>query len=70
VVRDDPDIPDNSFTNTSTTSISDSSAAGQTSMIKNTTPYIFPETEISAHDLTDNELMPHFFTPDFLRPLP
>ena len=36
-----------------------------------THPDIFPEFEISASDdLTDHELQPHFFTPDFLRPLP
>ena len=34
-------------------------------------PDIFPEFEISAtDDLTDSELQPHFFTPDFLRPMP
>jgi len=25
---------------------------------------------MSAEDLTDEEIQPHFFTPDFLRPLP
>jgi hypothetical protein len=29
-----------------------------------------PTTEISPNDLTDEELLPHFFTPDFLRPQP
>lgn len=36
-----------------------------------TQPNIFPNFEISAtDDLTDEELQPHFFSPDFLRPLP
>eukprot|EP00356_Strombidium_inclinatum_P015712 CAMPEP_0170497168 /NCGR_PEP_ID=MMETSP0208-20121228/23929_1 /TAXON_ID=197538 /ORGANISM="Strombidium inclinatum, Strain S3" /LENGTH=131 /DNA_ID=CAMNT_0010773901 /DNA_START=646 /DNA_END=1041 /DNA_ORIENTATION=- len=35
-----------------------------------TQPNIFPEIELGADDLTDSELQPHFFTPDFLRPLP
>lgn len=35
-----------------------------------TQPSIFPEFEISTDDLTEDELQPHFFTPDFLRPLP
>ena len=40
-------------------------------MQKNSTPNIFPQKELSAQDdLTDEELQPHFFTPDFLRPLP
>jgi len=33
-------------------------------------PNIFPQRTISAKDLTDEELLPHFFTPDFLRPTP
>ena len=39
-------------------------------MITMTQPNIFPDFEILPDDLTDNELQPHFFTPDFLRPLP
>jgi len=39
-------------------------------MINFTKPNIFPEFEMTAEDLTDEELQPHFFTPDFLRPLP
>ena len=31
---------------------------------------IFPDFEIQPDDLNDDELQPHFFTPDFLRPLP
>ena len=39
-------------------------------MINQTSPNIFPENIISSKDLTDDELQPHFFTPDFLRPIP
>lgn len=39
-------------------------------MLNFTKPNIFPEHEILPEDLTDDELQPHFFTPDFLRPLP
>ena len=35
-----------------------------------THPNIFPDFEIQPDDLTDDEFQPHFFTPDFLRPLP
>lgn len=73
VVRDEPDVPDNRSSQ-STAAASEpagqSSPTGATTMIENTHPAIFPESEIAADDLTDDELMPHFFTPDFLRPLP
>jgi hypothetical protein len=39
-------------------------------MINFTKPNIFPEFEMTPEDLTDDELQPHFFSPDFLRPLP
>lgn len=39
-------------------------------MLNFTKPNIFPDQEIQADDLTDDELCPHFFSPDFLRPLP
>lgn len=39
-------------------------------MFNITQPDVFPQNEISAEDLSDSELLPHFFTPDFLRPLP
>jgi hypothetical protein len=39
-------------------------------MINFTKPNIFPEYDMTPEDLTDDELQPHFFTPDFLRPLP
>lgn len=36
-----------------------------------TKPAIFPQSDISAvDDLTEDELQPHFFTPEFLRPQP
>jgi len=39
-------------------------------MLNFTKPHIFPENEMSPKDLTDDEIQPHFFTPNFLRPLP
>lgn len=39
-------------------------------MINMPQPNIFPNFEIQPDDLTDEELQPHFYTPDFLRPLP
>jgi len=39
-------------------------------LVNITQPNIFPESEIQPDDLSDDELQPHFFTPDFLRPLP
>ena len=39
-------------------------------MITFTKPHIFPEFEMLPEDLTDDELQPHYFTPDFIRPLP
>jgi hypothetical protein len=48
-----------------------SSSSSQSVHMNVALPDIFPEFEISASDdLTDNELQPHFFNPDFLRPLP
>ena len=36
-----------------------------------TKPAIFPQSDLSAaDDLTEDELQPHFFTPEFLRPQP
>ena len=39
-------------------------------MINFTKPHIFPEFEMQADDLSEEELQPHFFTPNFLRPVP
>lgn len=70
VVRDEADVPDNRSSQ-STASISElAGPSSPTEPIENIQPAIFPESEIAADDLTDDELMPHFFTPDFLRPLP
>ena len=39
-------------------------------MINFTKPNTFPEMPLEAEELTDEELEPTFFAPDFLRPLP
>lgn len=56
VVRDDPDIPDNTslFTTKSQEATKVTSSSEQ--MINFTKPKIFPETEMTADDLTDDEL--------------
>ena len=33
-------------------------------------PKVYPKNGITNNDLTDEELLPHFFTPEFLRPSP
>ena len=81
IVIDTPDVPDNcAFQYSGPTqpgsnqkgSANASPSTTSSSVLMNMThPDIFPEFEISASDdLTDHELQPHFFTPDFLRPLP
>lgn len=63
VVRDEPDVPDNC-------PFQYGQSSGQQVIFPMTQPSIFPDFEISPDDLTEDELQPHFFTPDFLRPLP